>query len=399
MKILYLHQYFNTPAMPGSTRSFEFAKRLVARGDTVYMVTTNWQGKSSQSISNVSGINVYWAPIGYENKMNFLAKIYSYIGYLWYVIIIGGKLNFDLIIASSTPLTVAIPAIMLKKKKRAKLVFEIRDLWPQLPIAIGAIKSSILIKAAQFLERITYENSDQVIALSSGMESELKGVIPNNKLSVITNLSDIDQFQVSDQKGVAFRDNYSGLLNSPLVVYTGSFGRINGVAYLIKIAREMKKINSNVRFILAGDGYEKGKMEKLAEQYGILNKYLFIIDYVPKDKIPNLLSAATVTTSFFIDLPEMEHNSANKFFDGLAAGKPIMINYGGWQAKLLQETGAGFIIPPNDPLIAANQLNDMLSDKEMLNNMSRASFKLAKHYDINTNYKKFEKVIDCAYNS
>ena len=89
MKILYLHQYFNTPAMPGSTRSFEFAKRLVARGDTVYMVTTNWQGKSSQSISNVSGINVYWAPIGYENKMNFLAKIYSYIGYLWYVIIIG----------------------------------------------------------------------------------------------------------------------------------------------------------------------------------------------------------------------------------------------------------------------------------------------------------------------
>jgi glycosyltransferase involved in cell wall biosynthesis len=115
--------------------------------------------------------------------------------------------------------------------------------------------------------------------------------------------------------------------------------------------------------------------------------------------MPNLLSAATITSSFFIDLPEMEHNSANKFFDGLAAGKPIMINYGGWQAELLKKSGAGFIIAKNDPLKAANQLNDLLLDKERLNNMGKASFELAKHYDINTNYKKFEKVIDCAYNS
>ena len=181
--------------MPGSTRSFEFAKRLVQRGDTVYMVTANWQGQSKGSFSKEWGINVYWAPIRYANKMNFIARIFSYISYIGYVMIIGKKLKFDLIIASSTPLTVAIPALWFKRLKGKKIVFEVRDLWPQLPVAIGALKSSILIKVAKLLERKTYENSEQVIVLSTGMQSELKGMIPEHKLSVVTNLSDLDKFQ------------------------------------------------------------------------------------------------------------------------------------------------------------------------------------------------------------
>jgi len=150
---------------------------------------------------------------------------------------------------------------------------------------------------------------------------------------------------------------------------------------------------------LAGAGYEKEKMEKQSKQFDLLNKSLFIIDYLPKDKVPNLLSAAAITTSFFIDLPEMEHNSANKFFDGLAAGKPIMINYGGWQAELLKQSGAGFNITKNDPIKAAKKLNEVITNDRMLNQMGLASRKLAKLFDINTNYRKFEKVIDRAYYS
>ena len=144
---------------------------------------------------------------------------------------------------------------------------------------------------------------------------------------------------------------------------------------------------------------EKEKMEKQSKQFDLLNKSLFIIDYLPKDKVPNLLSAAAITTSFFIDLPEMEHNSANKFFDGLAAGKPIMINYGGWQAELLKQSGAGFNITKNDPIKAAKKLNEVITNDRMLNQMGLASRKLAKLFDINTNYRKFEKVIDRAYYS
>jgi len=396
MNILYLHQYFNTPSMPGSTRSYEFAKRLVARGDTVHMITTNWQGKSKLSFTNESGINVYWAPIPYANKMNFLRRIWAYLGYVWFTFIIGHKLNYDLIIASSTPLTIAIPALWLKRAKRAKMIFEVRDLWPQLPIAIGALKSPIMIKIAQFLENKAYAGSEKVIALSIGMNSVLKERVPSNKISVVTNLSDRKKFKVSDQKGINFRENYPGISNHPLIVYTGVFGRVNGVIYLVEIAKEIQKINPNVRFLLAGDGFEGEKIKKQSIKYNLLNKILFMERYLPKNEMPDLLSAATITTSFFIDLPEMGHNSANKFFDGLAAGKPIMINYGGWQADLLKESGAGFIIPQNNSSQAAKILNDVLKNDETLNQMKKASRQLSHQFDVNTNFQKFETVIDSA---
>jgi glycosyltransferase involved in cell wall biosynthesis len=329
--------------------------------------------------------------------MNFIAKYFSYISYLGYVMIIGKKLKYDLIIASSTPLTVAIPALIFKKLKSTKFVFEIRDLWPQLPIAIGALKSPIMIKIAQFLEKKTYASAEQVIALSPGMASELNGRIPDEKLSVVTNLSDMNAFSVSDQKGVEFRNKFPRISNGPLVVYSGAFGRINGVSYVLEIADEMKKINPNVQFLLAGDGYEKEKLRMQSKKLGLLNEHLFIIDYIPKSEMPSLLSAATITTSFFIDLPEMEHNSANKFFDGLAAGKPIMINYGGWQAELLMESGAGFIIPPNDPTGAAEKLNEVILNDKKLHQMGQAARNLATRFDVNSSYKKFEDVIDRAY--
>ena len=206
MKILYIHQYFNTPSMPGSTRSFEFARRLVKRGDTVYMITTNWQGRSKQSFSLIEGINVYWAPISYSNKMSYFKRSSIFILFLWYVFTIGRKLNYDLIIASSTPLTVAIPSIMLKKLKGVKMIFEIRDLWPQLPIAIGAIKSKLLIKLAKWLEKKTYNNSNHIICLSSGMKSELSLLNPASKISVVTNLSisKVVPAKAADPKGFLF---------------------------------------------------------------------------------------------------------------------------------------------------------------------------------------------------
>jgi len=394
MKILYIHQYFNTPLMPGSTRSFEFAKRLVDRGDTVYMITSNWQGKSNKSFTTESGIKVFWAPLRYSNKMNFITRFIIFFQFLWYVLLIGNKLKYDLIIASSTPLTVVLPALYLKKRKMVKLVLELRDLWPQLPIAIGAIKSSFLIKFSRLLEKKAYSNSDHVVVLSKGMQNELKGKISKNKLSVITNLCDTKSFYTSPKKGLEFRKKIFVDRNSPLIIYTGSFGRINGVSYLVDIAKEMKEINKNIKFLLIGDGYEKIKIINKAKKYGLLDNTLFVKEYFPKNEMPSLLSAATITTSFFIDIPEMENNSANKFFDGLAAGKPIMINYQGWQADLLKKSNAGFIIPNNDSSEAAKIINAKIKNTKKLEYMGREAHKLSLKFDIKTNFNKLIKILD-----
>ena len=379
--------------MPGSTRSFEFAKRLVARGDTVYMITSNWQGASKTSYSLENGINVFWAPIKYSNKMSYFNRFFIFFGFLWYVLSLGLKLNYDVIIASSTPLTIAIPAILLKRFKRAKMIFEIRDLWPQLPIAIGAIKSNIIIRLAKWLEKITYKNANHIICLSSGIQNELVKEQGFKESTVITNLCDIDQFQnISKENNL--KNKIPVLQKKHLVIYAGVFGRINGVIYLVEIANKMKKINPEIYFLLVGNGYSKDDIINKSKEYMIYDKTLFYSDYLPKSEMPKLLSYSTIVTSLFINIREMENNSANKFFDGLAAGKPILINYNGWQAKLLNETGAGFVIPSNNAKLAAIKINKYINDGPKLNDMKNKSIKLAKQFDIKTNYQKFEKVVD-----
>ena len=396
MTILYLHQYFNTPSMPGSTRSYEFAKRLVARGDTVYMITSNWQGASDKSYSKIDGIDVFWAPIRYSNNMNYFKRLFIFTWFLIYALYKGYQLDYDIIIASSTPLTIGIPAIILKRLKKIKMIFEIRDLWPELPIAIGALKSSVLIKLANWLEQLIYKSSDQIICLSTGMESQLKLKYKLSKITVITNLSDVEKFQNNKEEDFIIK-KIPEIGLKPIVVYAGVFGRINGVDYLVEIAMEMQKINSNICFLFVGNGYDKQKILNKSKEFEILNKTVYHLDYLPKNEMPKLLSCVTIVSSLFIDIPEMINNSANKFFDGLAAGKPIVINYGGWQKDLLNNTGAGFIIPKRNAKIAACEINDIITDAIKLKKMQSASIDLSKRFDIKTNYKKFENVIDYVY--
>ena len=379
--------------MPGSTRSYEFAKRLVERGDTVYMITSDWQGKSNCSYTLVDGINVFWAPIRYSNKMSYFKRLFIFTKFLFYVFTIGQKLKYDLIIASSTPLVISLPALFFKKIKGVKMIFEIRDLWPQLPIAIGAIKSKIIIKSLRLLEKITYNQSNHIICLSPGMKTELTSIISERKVSIVTNFSDIDGFETHNKSFDLFYSSI-GLKDNPLILYTGSFGRINGVIYLVEIANILKLINPKINFLVVGDGYEKDKIINRSKEYDIFNKTFYCIDYIPKKQMPGLLSRATITTSIFKNISAMTNNSANKFFDGLAAGKPIMINYNGWQADLLNKTGAGFIIPPNDPKSAARRIDDIIKSKSRLDKMSNESKKLSYKFDLESNYKKFEQVID-----
>ena len=137
------------------------------------MITSDWQGWAPGSFSSEKGIFVYWLPVPYANRMSKIQRARTFIKYIWYTLKLGSKLNFDLVVASSTPLTIALPALWLKYKKKVPLVFEVRDIWPQLPIAIGAIKSPILIWLAYKLEKIVYKVSQQVVVLSEGMHAEL----------------------------------------------------------------------------------------------------------------------------------------------------------------------------------------------------------------------------------
>ncbi len=404
MKILYLHQYFNTPDMPGSTRSYELSKRLAANGHSVFMITSKrdiyQKNKNGWTIED--GINVYWIPVQYSNTMSFSRRIFSFLFFSLKSIKISLSINADIIYASSTPLTIAIPAIIYSKFKGKPMVFEVRDLWPELPIAVGALKFPFFKSIALWLEKISYKNSKKIIALSNGMkEGIIKKGYSIDQIDVITNLSNTNVFQkLSTKKDFDLEiDNYNWNPSDKLVIYTGSMGHVNDLCYLVKMAGSLKIKNNKIKFIIAGEGIESNNINLLAEELGVLGKTVFTVNPIEKSNIPKLYSRASVVTSLFINIKELWNNSANKFFDGLAAGKPIMINYSGWQRNLLEENNAGFYVPYDNHVKGAEILNKIINDNKIQKNMCHSAKKLANEYfSIDVQYPKFEKILKSLIN-
>ncbi|MEQ9449015.1 MAG: glycosyltransferase, partial [Rhodospirillaceae bacterium] len=152
---------------------------------------------------------------------------------------------------------------------------------------------------------------------------------------------------------------------------------INGVDYLVKLAAHMRRTDPDVHFVVAGDGAKREALLDEARKLNVLERNFWVLAPLPKHQVPALLSLATVACVTFIPNPAHWPNSANKFFDALAAAKPIAINYGGWQKTLLEESGAGLGLPPNDISVSARRLRPFLADTQALERASAAAVRLA----------------------
>ena len=129
--------------------------------------------------------------------------------------------------------------------------------------------------------------------------------------------------------------------DSPLLIYAGTFGMVNGVSYLVDLASQLMAINSNVKVLLVGTGSERDSILRYASSSCVLGRNLFVESPIAKCDVPALFSASSMSSSVFIDLPQMRVNSANKFFDGLASGTPILLNYHGWMHDLVVKYDCG----------------------------------------------------------
>jgi glycosyltransferase involved in cell wall biosynthesis len=173
---------------------------------------------------------------------------------------------------------------------------------------------------------------------------------------VIPNGCDVEAFDVDPGAGVAFRERFSWLGDRPLIVYTGTLGLVNGVSYLARLAKATLDRDPEIRFLIVGQGKEEQLVRSTAEQLGVLDRNFFMHEGISKVEMPALLAAADIATSTVIDVEELWANSANKFFDALAAGTPIAINHRGWQADLIEQTGAGLVFDARNIEAAAEKL-------------------------------------------
>ncbi len=385
MKILYLHQYFVARTGTAGWRSYAFSRHLVRRGHAVTVVSgcAEWSGLDlppgqKRTVQEVEGIEVRLLGVPYNQRLGVAQRLRAFARFMTAAARESVRVpQVDVVFATSTPLTIAVPGMWAAARQRCPFVFEVRDLWPAAPIELGVLRNPLFIALARGLERLAYQRARHIVALSPGMkEGIVAGGVPPEKVTVIPNASDVELFRVPPEVGQAFRAELGELGRRPWVVYTGTFGRVNRVDWAVRLAAPVARLAPEVAFVFYGSGSEREGAEALARELGLYERTVFFHDPVPRVELPRVLSAATVLSSFAQDLPVMRTNSANKFFDAFAAGKPVVINYGGWQAEILEREGAGLALDHHDLEGAARRLVAALRDPDWLARAGAASARL-----------------------
>lgn len=352
MKILYLHQYFKFPFESGGTRSFDLATGFLSLGYDVEILTLTsdlkYKNDKRWSKTKLNGIKVHYIYIPYKNDMSYFNRSLVFLKFLWFSTIKLLSLRGDIVLASSTPLTIGIPALVKKWFHKTPFIFEARDIWPEVVIAVGALNNKILQQILYFLEYLIYKNAVAIVPLSVDMKESIISRYPKlqkKTIEVIENISEINRFQTGYSKKIEAIKEKIGFQPRFTILYAGTFGRVNRLDYVIELADKLIHLDPSIVFILIGEGaYKKAVLEKAAEKK-VLNKNVFILDSLSKKDLPQLYYECSMGSSFVMPIKELWANSANKFFDSLAAGKPILINYEGWQKELINKENIGYVLP------------------------------------------------------
>lgn len=379
MKILYIHQYFKTPSEPGGTRSYWIAQALLKKGHNVVMITSSNNIKDRKITKIIDGIEVIYIKEKYNQSMSILRRLKSFVSFMLKSSSTALKQkDVDLVFATSTPLTVGFPALIMKWFKKIPYIFEVRDLWPEVPIQMGAMNNKFIQKFAVLFEKTIYQNAEHVIALSPGMRKGVLKYIEKEKTSMIPNMSKIDQFYPRIKNEELAKK--IGLRKETFkVVHFGALGIANGADTIIESARLLKN-DDTVEFIFIGGGSTEEQLKNLCSGYGLTN-VVFLGRYPMKDtsEIVNICDVSIVS---FKDIPILYTNSPNKLFDSLSAAKPIIVNSAGWTKELVEKENCGFYVDPNKPQQLVDKIKLLQQSPELITEMGENSRKLAENvYD------------------
>lgn len=372
MKVLYFHQHFSTPKGAVGIRSYEMARRLIARGHEVTMVCGSYSGGqtglSSKFVSGkrtgmVDGINVIELDLAYSNSQGLFTRAISFAKFAIRSVGIALTEKYDLVFATTTPLTAGIPGIFARWFRNKPFVFEVRDLWPELPKAMGVIRNPIILGALSALEWISYRSAHRLIGLSPGIvEGIARRGVPRERITMVPNGCDLDLFNTPTDpwlpEGVSE--------NQLMAVFAGTHGVANKLDAVLDAAHELKsRGRDDIRFVLVGQGKLKPALVQRAQSLNLDN--VIFHDPVNKARLSGLMASADIGLQILANVRAFYYGtSPNKFFDYIASGLPVLNNYPGWLAELIKADDCGYVVPPEDPKAFADALEQAADDREGL---------------------------------
>jgi len=370
--IWVVNHYANPSALPGNTRHFELARRLEERGWDVTLIASSFHhgsrtllrpGIRKPSAELVDGVRFVWIPSRCGYVGNDISRVANMTEFAWRVWRSGWS-SFDrnaprpdVVVGSSPHLLAPLVAWRLARRFGAPLVLEVRDLWPETLVALGAFgRYHPTVIGLQMLERFLYRHADRIISLLPEAWRYIEGPgVPRGKIDWIPNGATIPP---------EIPHPLAGPVDGPFtVMYAGAHGRANMLDDLLSAAAVAQVNGAEMRFVLIGDGPEKERLIKRAEHESLTN--VEFRTAVPKTVMPAILAEADAVVALLEDTPLYRYGiSLNKLFDYMAAGKPIVLA-GNVAHNYIEIAQCGLTVPPRDPegLVGALvKLAEMSSD-------------------------------------
>lgn len=322
----------------------------------------------------VDGIQVIELELPISNRDSLLKRTWTFLKYSLRSSQLALTTPCDLVFATSTPLTAAIPGLVASWFRWKPFVFEVRDLWPELPKAMGVIKNPIVLFLMAVLEKRAYRASKRCIGLAPGIVDGIAKHIPRERVALVPNGCDLEFFDPA-QNGPWRPDSVSK--DDFVAIFTGTHGPANGLDAVLNAAKVLlARQRTDIKLLLVGDGKTKDHLMNRAKSEGLTN--VIFHGNVRKELVPGLLRGANVGMQILANVPAFYYGtSPNKFFDYLAAGIPILNNYPGWVAELIEANQCGKAVPPDNPEAFADALCWMADHRDACQSMGAAARSLA----------------------
>jgi glycosyltransferase involved in cell wall biosynthesis len=383
MKVLYFHQHFVTPRGTGGIRSYAMARRLVESGHSVTMVCGSFAGghtgleapfSGGMRRGTVDGIDVIELDLAYSNSDGFVRRAMTFLKFAMRSVGIAFTETYDVVFATTTPLTAGIPGILARWLRRKRFVFEVRDLWPELPRAMGVIRNPMVLWAMGVLEWASYRSAHRLIGLSPGIVDGIahRGV-QRDRIAMVPNGCDLGIFGASVDPWRPEQVSPGDLM----AVFAGTHGMANGLDAVLDAAAELKRRGRHdIKIVLIGQGKLKPSLEARARRENLDN----VVFHAPvnKARLAGLMAETDLGLQVLANVPAFYYGtSPNKFFDYIAAGLPVLNNYPGWLAEMISGHDCGFAVPPADAAAFADALERAANDRDALQSMGRRARALA----------------------
>jgi hypothetical protein len=378
MHILFLTDNFPPETNAPATRTFEHARRWARAGAKVTVVTTQPNfpiGKVFPGYRNrlvhrewIDGVETIRVWTYITANEGFARRTLDYMSFMVAGFLVSLFLPRPNVIVSTSPqFFTACAAYVLSLFKRRPFVFELRDLWPDSIIAVGAMRESTAIRALKRLEYFLYRKATRIVSVTNSFKSVLSGNgVPPDKIAVVRNGADLKGFTPGPKPDDLVEKH--GLTGKFVAAYIGTIGMAHGLGTILEAAERMRA-NSAVAFVLVGDGAERAALQQRAQERGLDN--VIFAGAVGKDEVVRYWRLADAALVLLRDRPVFRHVLPSKIFEAMATARPIVLGVLGESAALLDAAGAGIVIPPESPEGLEQAVTKLAIDAEAANAMGR----------------------------